>query len=237
MLTAIPVITLIGETLLWGNFPARSGKMPVSFIKHKYLSIAVVVMKEKINHCALFQVSCWNYSGFTVGKYFFCPDSPIPMFTKACFSAFQSCVKTLLECTEPFHEQRGQGRVFYVLTAVMLLNQIGETVLSDDTQQEVDSSLIFKKLNNLTKVISVMKRKMNQCVILASLNLKLTSFHSGKYFFVIRPQFPGSQKKCFLRFSELCKDIARKQCTIPWEKKVRGECSVSVDCHIYSYHD
>ena len=54
---------------------------------------------------------------------------------------FQSFVKTLLGCAEPFHEQRGQGRVFDVLTSVMLLNQLGETILPDDTQQEVANSL------------------------------------------------------------------------------------------------
>ena len=41
----------------------------------------------------------------------------------------------------------------------------------------------------------------------------------GNIYFAIRPQFPGSQKKCFLRFSELCKDTPRKHCTIPWEER------------------
>lgn len=70
-----------------------------------------------------------------------------------------------------------------MLTAVMLLNQLGETVLSDDTQQEVDSSLIFKKLNNLTKVISVMKRKMNLDFFWQVCGCNYLTFTVEKYFF------------------------------------------------------
>lgn len=37
--------------------------------------------------------------------------------------------------------------------------------------------------------------------------------------FILRPQFPCSQKTCFLTFSELCKDTPRKHCAILWEKR------------------
>lgn len=49
MLTATPVITLIGETLLSGDFPARSGKQPV-LSKTKNLTKAVFVIKRNMKH-------------------------------------------------------------------------------------------------------------------------------------------------------------------------------------------
>ena len=49
MLTAIPVITLIGETLLSGDFPARSGKQPV-LSKTKNLTNTVFVIKRNVKH-------------------------------------------------------------------------------------------------------------------------------------------------------------------------------------------
>ena len=39
-----------------------------------------------------------------------------------------------------------------------------------------------------------MQRKISQCVFLAGLRPKLSSFHSGNNLFAIRLQLPGSQK-------------------------------------------
>ena len=69
-----------------------------------------------------------------------------------------------------------------------------------------------------------MQRKINQCVFFFFFNgkVKTTTIQSslwGNISFAIRPHFPGSQKQCFLRFSELCKGTPRKHCAIPWEKR------------------
>ena len=125
VLTAILLVILIRWFCTPWWLPIKKWTHPVSFIKHKNLSIAVVVMKEKINHCPLFQVSCWNYSGFTVGKYFFCPDSPIPMFTKACFLAATELYKDTprIHCTILWENWSGKSAL-WLLTAVSLVTLI-----------------------------------------------------------------------------------------------------------------
>ena len=77
----------------------------------------------------------------------------------------------------------------------------------------------FQKLKYLTKVVAVIKRRMNRDVFLAVLNLQLSSFHGGKYCFY--PQFPIPRfiKTCFPDVSELCKETHRTHHTIPWEKR------------------
>ena len=75
----------------------------------------------------------------------------------------------------------------------------------------------------MTKAVVIMKRKMSLCVFLASLKLKLSSFHWGGGL-VIRPQFPGSQKH-FAAISEFCKDTHRTYYIILWEM-MSSECSV-----------
>ena len=80
--------------------------------------------------CVFFgQVGCCNYTGFTVGM----TSYTISRFTKARLPAVSKLCKTLLEHTVPFHEKRGQERVFCEcrLPYLLLLWQ-GETVLSDD---------------------------------------------------------------------------------------------------------
>ena len=50
LLTAIPVFTLISESVLSDDLPERSGKQTVSFSKLKNQTTAVVIKRE-INQC------------------------------------------------------------------------------------------------------------------------------------------------------------------------------------------
>lgn len=105
---------------------------PVSLIKHKNLSIAVVVMKEKINHCPLLQVSCWNYSGFTVENISFaqipqfpCSQKCFPVFSELCKDTSRKC------CTIYWKDVRGECFECW-LSYLWKLPWLGETVLSGD---------------------------------------------------------------------------------------------------------
>ena len=100
-----------------------------------------------------------------------------------------------------------------------------ETLLSNDFPTNLKHPFYFRKFKIMTKVFFffffffVMKRKINQCVYLVSLRLKLSSFHWGKYFFCHQIPIPRFTKTFFTAVSELCKDTPGAHCTILWENK------------------
>lgn len=141
----------------------------------------------------------------------------------------QSCVRTYLGHTIPFREKRSQGTVFCECWLPhLLLPWLGETVMSNDFPARSEKwSVSLKKLKYLNKVIDVMKRKTNQVVFLAVLWLQVSSFLKGKYFFCHQVPIPRITKTCSSAVSELCKDMARTHCPIPWERdqgRVHCEC-------------
>ena len=131
---AMPVFTLISWncTVRW----LHNNKWEVAcfFKKTLVLDQTWCCNKRKKWIAVLFcQVWGCNYPAFTGDKYWFCHQAPICRFTKTCLPAVSKLCKTLLEHTVPFHEKRGQERVFCEcrLPYLLLLWQ-GETVLSDD---------------------------------------------------------------------------------------------------------
>ena len=65
----------------------------------------------------------------------------------------------------------------------------------------------------------LMKRKMTQCVFLASLMLQPSSFHwEKKYFLCHHSPISRFTKIHILAVSGLYKDTSRTHCSIPWEK-------------------
>ena len=75
----------------------------------------------------------------------------------------------------------------------------------------------------MTKAVVVMKRKMNQCVFLASLLLQLSRFHWGIFFFFFLPSSHNSQvHKTMSSFSfRAVQDTSRAHSTISWDFPAR----------------
>ena len=95
-----------------------------------------------------------------------------------------------------------------------------ETLLSNDfPARSLKDPFYFRKFKITTEAFSVVKRKINQCVYLASLRLKLSSFHWRKILFFHQIPIPRFTKTFFTAVSELCKDTPGAHCTISWEKK------------------
>ena len=65
-----------------------------------------------------------------------------------------------------------------------------------------------------------MKGKMKHCVFFWQVSgYNYTAFTMGKLFLFNQALLTRFTQTNFPAFSELCKDISRKQCTIPWEKR------------------
>ena len=91
MLTAKPVVTLIRESVLSEDFPARSGKQSVSFRKLKNQTKVVVIMKRDMNQCVFLAKPRLQLFSFHNEK------TLLPSGSQKHVSLrFQSSVKTLL---------------------------------------------------------------------------------------------------------------------------------------------
>lgn len=126
-------------------------------------------------------------------------------FTRACFPAFQSSVKTLLWSDVPFLEKRCQGdSVLWVLTAIPVVTLIRwNFTVRWLPSKKLEACFLFQKLNIVNKAV-VMKKKMKKYVFLASLRLQLCSLY-WEYFFCHKFPVPRFTKSCFPVVSELCK--------------------------------
>ena len=167
------------------------------------------------------------------------PLTPNLGFTKVCFPARQSCVKTLLGCIVRFLEKRGQGRVFCECwVPYPLLPWLIETVLSDDfSARSGKKTVSLLKLKYLIKTVVEMRRKMDQCVFLADLRLQISNIHWWKIFAL--PSGPNSQVHKDLFPYSFRAVYRQSQDTMyhSMRKEVRRKCSVSVECHTCCYSD
>ena len=79
----------------------------------------------------------------------------------------------------------------------MLLSCLGENVLSDDFRVKSEKEPFpSRKLKYLTKVVVLMKRKMDQCVVSGSFEAGIIQISQRENTsFAIRPQFSGSQDR------------------------------------------
>ena len=93
VLWLLTAVSRFGETVLSDDFRGRVGKKIVSFIKLKYLTKVFAIMKRKMTKVFSWQVWECNYPGFTVEKYCFWHQAPIPRFRKHVSLQFKRCVK------------------------------------------------------------------------------------------------------------------------------------------------
>ena len=91
----------------------------------------------------------------------------------------------------------------------------------------------FPKTPKLEQAVVIMKRKMSQCVFLALLRLKISSFHSGKILLFPSGSNYQVHKKIF-RFSFRAVYTPRHNVAFQ-KKRGQGECSVGVDCQTYCF--
>lgn len=151
-----------------------------------------------------------------------------PVSQKHVSLKFQNCVKTHLGHTIPFHEKRGQGRVFCECgLPYQLLRWLGESVVREisSLKQQADC---FWKLKYLIKAVALMKGKKNEhCVFLAGLRLHLSRFHRGNTAFTVKSEFPGSQTHGLLQFQSCVKTNLGH--TVPFHEK-KGQGRVFCDC-------
>ena len=106
------------------GFPIRNGKQPVSFRKLKNLTKAVV-MKSKMNQwlfsykyeAIIIQLPQVENIGFTKRAQFASSKRHVSWL-------FKKCVKTHLQHTIPFHEEKCQEHILWVLTAIPVFTLI-----------------------------------------------------------------------------------------------------------------
>ena len=100
----------------------------------------------------------------------------------------------------------------------MLLSCLGENVLSDDFRVKSEKEPFpSRKLKYLTKVVVLMKRKMDQCVVSGSFEAGIIQISQRENTsFAIRPQFSGSQMHVSLQIQR-CVKPHLGHCTIQWE--------------------
>ena len=164
--------------------PSKKWQAAVSSSKLKKLTKVVVLWWKIWTRVPFCPVWGCNYQASYRVKIPVFPLTPNLGFTKVCFPARQSCVKTLLGCIVRFLEKRGQGRVFCECwVPYPLLPWLIETVLSDDfSARSGKKTVSLVKLKYLIKTVVEMKRKMDQCVFLADLRLQISNIHWWKIF-------------------------------------------------------
>ena len=198
MLTAISAFTLIrcccySEIVLLCDFPSRSNKQPVvlfCFQKTPKFDKSCCIEEKNEPVCFSGRFEAGIIQLINVENTCFTIRAQFPASQKHVSWQLQSCLKIHLGHIVPFHEKRCQGRLFSENWFPYLL-LLGETILSGDFPAwSWKESVAFIKLQNLTKAIALM-RKMKQCVFLAVLRLKLSSFHSVKI--LLLPSGPNSQ--------------------------------------------
>ena len=101
-------------------------RQAVSFLqKHQKPDQICCYNEEKRTSVLSWQVCGCNYTGFTVEKYFFCHQAPIPKFTKICFpAASELCEDTTRTQGDIPSEKRSGERVLWVLTAIPVVTLI-----------------------------------------------------------------------------------------------------------------
>ena len=191
VLTAISVVTLIRWFCTVRQPPNKKWQAACFFWKTQKLNQNCCCHEEKNEpvcfsgrfEAGIIQLINVENTCFTIRAQF-------PVSQKHVSWQLQSCLKIHLGHIVPFHEKRCQGRLFSENWFPYLL-LLGETILSGDFPAwSWKESVAFIKLQNLTKAIALM-RKMKQCVFLAVLRLKLSSFHSVKI--LLLPSGPNSQ--------------------------------------------
>lgn len=117
---------------------------------------------------------------------------------KKCVSAVSQLSKnsSRTHCTFPW-EKRPGGCVLWVLTTIPVVTLIGETAMSDVPARSGKQLVSFRTLNYVIKVVTVIKRKMNQYIFfLHSWGCNYPDFTRGKYCFYYEAQIPRFTKTC-----------------------------------------
>ena len=210
VLTTINVITLTRWicSVMW--LPSKKWQAAVSFSKLKKVTKVVVLWWEIWTRVLAFLSSLrLQLSSCYRVKILVLPSTPKLGFTKVCFPAYQSCVKTLLGCIVRFHEKRGQGRVFCECwLPYPLLPWLTETVFSNDfSARSGKKPVSLVKLKYLIKTVVEVKKKSTSVFFLKVWGGNYPAFTGGKYCFWNHASNPMFKKTGFPAVSELCKHL------------------------------
>ena len=182
VLTAIIVVALIrwNSTIRW--LPREMWHAACFFQKNQILEESCYNEKKNKSVClsgrfegSTFQLSQGYYTNLAIRPQFSGSKKHVSL-------RFHSCLKTVQGHTVHFHEKRCQGvcsvSVYY--HTYCYPDQWHSNNVRRVPAVSVKEPVSFRKLRYLTKIVVVMRRKMNPCVFLASLRLQLSTFQRRK---------------------------------------------------------
>ena len=200
------------ETVISDDFPAWSGKQPVSFRKLKYLTKLFIVTKMN-------QGFSYSFEAVTIHPSrgenpFFAIRPQYPGSQKHSPLKFQSCVKTVLGHTASLHEKRVQEKVFCECWLPMIRWnctvrdwQASSLFLTDNS--DIWQTCCCNKEKNETSVFFWQCEAANIQLSLEKITVLSLNHNSQVH------------KNMFTSGFRLCKDTPRTHSTIPWEKRSR----------------